>query len=99
MNNIFHLFIALLSGFILGIFYFVSLWVTVRQLPTTQMPIRLFIGSYLGRISITLLGFYLVINGHWSRALVGLLGFLLARILLVNRLQPQRKYLQFKIEE
>jgi len=99
MNNIFHLLIALISGFSLGIFYFVSLWVTVRKLPTTQMPIRLFIGSYLGRISITLLGFYLVINGHWERALVGLLGFLLARILLVNRLQPKSKYLQFKIEE
>ncbi|MEA5506092.1 ATP synthase subunit I [Halotia wernerae UHCC 0503] len=89
MNSILHLFIALLMGGILGVFYFGSLWITVRQLPTTQWPIRLFIGSYFGRLSIALLGFYLIMNGHWERALAGLLGFLIARSFLIQRLRTK----------
>jgi F1F0 ATPase subunit 2 len=99
MNNIFHLFIPLLGGFSLGIFYFGSLWITVRQLPSTQMPIRLFIGSYLGRMGIALLGFYMIMNGHWERSLIGLLGFLLARTVLVNHLRPKSMTLKFPTEE
>ena len=84
-----NLLIPLPFGFVLGLFYFGSLWITVRQLPTTQWPIRLFIGSYLGRIGISLLGFYIVLQAGWPAALVGLLGFLGARSLLIRRWGPQ----------
>lgn len=79
---------AIPLGFLLGLFYFGGLWVTVRQLPSTQWPIRLFVGSYLGRLAIAGLGFYLLIDYYWPRALTGLLGFLLARTLLVRGLGP-----------
>ncbi|MEB3829609.1 ATP synthase subunit I [Phormidium sp. CCY1219] len=92
MNVIFPLlFIALPAGFALGVFYFASLWITVRQLPTTQWPARLFIGSYLGRVAITLLGFYIVMNGQWESALVCLLGFLIARAVLTQVWHPKEK--------
>ena len=81
---------AFIPGFILGIFYFASLWITVRQLPTTAYPVRLFIGSWLGRIVITLLGFYLVMDGQWQKALICLGGFILARIILINFWRPKR---------
>lgn len=79
---------AFVPGIVLGIFYFGSLWITVRQLPTTVYPVRLFIGSWLGRLVITLLGFYLVMNGQWQRVLVCLAGFVIARMLLIRYWRP-----------
>lgn len=76
-------------GIILGIFYFGSLWITVRQLPTTTYPVRLFIGSWLGRMVITLLGFYLVMNGQWQRVLICLAGFIVARIVMTSFWRPK----------
>jgi F1F0 ATPase subunit 2 len=99
MNDILPIFLAFPAGFALGLFYFGSLWITVRQLPTTQWPLRLFIGSYVGRLAIAALGFYLIIGGHWERALAGLLGFVLARILLVQRLAPNSLTLERSLKE
>ncbi|QIZ72804.1 ATP synthase subunit I [Oxynema aestuarii] len=82
---------AIFGGFALGLFYFGSLWVTVRQLPTTQWPIQLIIGSLIGRLTIALLGFYLIIDGQWQRALLGLLGFILARFILTKSLKLPKK--------
>lgn len=84
MNNIYLSLFTLPLGFALGIFYFSSLWLTVRKLPTIKWPIRLFIGSYLGRMGITVVGFYLIMAGHWERPLIGLVGFMVARSILVN---------------
>ncbi len=88
MNDWMLLLLAAILGGCLGIFYFGSLWVTVRQLPKTQWPIRLFIGSYLGRLAIAGLGFYLLIDGSWQRAIAGLLGFIFARTISIGRWGP-----------
>lgn len=85
MSNFLSLFVALLSGIALGVFYFGSLWITVRQLPTTGQPFRLFLGSFIGRLAVTLWGFYWVMSGHWQRALICLFGFWLARLILTQR--------------
>ena len=85
MSNFLYLLVSLPLGFLLGILYFSSLWWTVRQLPTTQQPILLVVGSLLGRLSIAILGFYLVMNGSWERLLIALLGFVLARGILIRR--------------
>lgn len=84
IESIFSMLIALIAGIILGVFYFGSLWITVRQLPTTAYPARLFIGSFIGRIVVTMFGFYLIMDGQWQRILIGLGGFILARIILIN---------------
>ena len=84
-----------IPGIILGIFYFGSLWITVRQLPTTAYPVRLFIGSWLGRMVITLLGFYLVMNGQWQRVLICLAGFIVARIILTSFWRPKDRNQSF----
>lgn len=89
MNQILYLFSAFPLGLILGLFYFGSLWLTVKQLPTTQWPLRLTLGSLFGRMAIVLLGFYLLIDGSWERAIIGLLGLLFARIFLTQRLKPR----------
>lgn len=89
MNYYMHLLLALTFGFAIGIFYFSSLWVTVRQLPTTQQPILLIVVSLVGRLSIAILGFYLIMDGSWERLLIGLLGFVLARSILIRRWKPR----------
>lgn len=77
--------LALPLGFLLGLFYFGSLWLSVRQLPTLRHPLPFWVGSYLGRLVIAGYGFYLIMGGHWERSLVALVGFLLARTVLVRR--------------
>ncbi|WP_204141734.1 ATP synthase subunit I [Halomicronema sp. CCY15110] len=84
------LILAFCAGAGLGGFFFGSLWFTVRQLPTTGWPVRLVVGSYFGRMAIALLGFYLIMQGDWQRAIAGLLGFIAARVILMQRLQRQR---------
>ncbi len=83
-------FLAFLAGAALGGFFFGSLWITVRQLPTTGWPVRLIIGSYIGRMAIALLGFYLLLQGGWQLAIAGILGFMAMRAILTRALKPQR---------
>ena len=80
--------LAFFAGAVLGGFFFGSLWFTVRQLPTTGWPVRLIVGSYFGRMAIALLGFYLIMQGDWTRAIAGMLGFLTVRLILIQQLQP-----------
>ena len=59
---------AFTAGTALGAFYFTALWHTVRQLPTAKSPARLMIGSFIIRMVVVLIGFYLVMGeGHWER--------------------------------
>lgn len=91
IDRIFLILSAFILGLALGSFYFGSLWITVRQLPTAAYPARLFISSWLCRIVITLLGFYLVMDGQWQRALISLAGFVTARIVLTHFWKPKHK--------
>lgn len=89
--------ITFIAGIILGLFYFGGLWITVRQLPTTIYPVRLFIVSFLGRIVVTMFGFYLIMDGQWQRILIGLGGFTLARIILTNFGKTELSNSNFKL--
>ncbi|PMB46373.1 ATP synthase subunit I [Fischerella thermalis CCMEE 5330] len=89
--NIFHGLLVLPLGFALGIFYFSCLWLTVKRLPRSQHPILLIIGSGVARLGIALLGFYLIAAQQWQFLLIALLGFLLARSLLIARWRPQTR--------
>ncbi|NVM21540.1 MAG: ATP synthase subunit I [Desulfobacterales bacterium] len=84
----FHILIALISGFGLGIFYFGGLWLTVGKLPTARRPALLSLASFFGRFGVVLVGFYFVMGGHWERLLACLLGFLATRSILVRRWGP-----------
>ncbi len=79
---------ALPVGFILGIFYFSCLWFTVQRVVHSQHPVLLMVVSGVGRLSVVLLGFYAIVGGHWQRLLIALVGFLIARTLLIRRWQP-----------
>jgi len=81
MNEILHVLPALIAGMLLGGMFFGGLWWTVRKGVSSTRPALWFFGSLLLRASMTLVGFYVVSDGHWERLLVCLLGFTIARLI------------------
>jgi len=82
--------VALLAGFGLGLLFFGGLWLTVRALPRSRYPAALMLGSFWGRTALVVAGFTLAISRRWQNALVCLIGFLIARLLLARWI-PGRK--------
>jgi F1F0 ATPase subunit 2 len=86
MSDSLALAVAFLAGALLGVFFFGGLWWTVRKGVVSERPALWFLGSLLLRTSLILAGFYLVSQGHWSRLVASLLGFVFARVVVVQRL-------------
>src|SRR5580658_6070604 len=85
MSDALALALALFAGALLGLFFFGGLWWTVQKGVTSETPALWFLGSLLLRTSLVLAGFYLAAQGHWSRLAACLLGFLIARFIVVKR--------------
>jgi F1F0 ATPase subunit 2 len=81
--------VAIPFGFALGSLYFWGLWKTTQKLPTTNAPLRLFLISYAGRLILAVAAFYWMAQGGWLNVLLCLLGFLIARSLLIRRWEPK----------
>jgi F1F0 ATPase subunit 2 len=83
--------VALLAGVLLGALFFGGLWWTVRKAVTAKHPALWFIGSSLLRTAVVLAGFYLVARGDWKKSLFCLLGFVIARfvVLRFTRSKPE----------
>ena len=71
--------LAFIGGLLLGTIFFGGLWLTVRKLVISKIPAILFLGSFLLRVSITLIGFYYISSGSWQRLLICVAGFITAR--------------------
>ncbi len=71
-------------GLVLGAIYFRGLWWTVRKAVSSSRPAAWFLGSMLLRMSMVLAGFHLVGRGHWDRLLVCLVGFIIARWIVMR---------------
>ena len=87
---------AFFTGIGIGIFYFGGLWVTVQKIPHSNQPFLLTFASFIIRLAISLIGFYLIIQGKLGVEVIYLLlsalgGFLLVRIILVQRIAMRRK--------
>jgi len=87
MNETMPLFLSGLAGILLGGIFFGGLWWTVRKGVTAKHPAMWFMGSMAARMSIVLVGFYLVGGTHWQRLVFCLLGFILARLIVVRLYQ------------
>ena len=86
MNTVW-IIVSLVTGAVLGTFYFGGLWITVRRLAVTQQPALVTLVSFVVRAVVVLLGFYFVMGGRWERLVACLGGFLLARMLFIRRLR------------
>ncbi|MGA9097434.1 MAG: ATP synthase subunit I [Methanotrichaceae archaeon] len=73
-------------GAILGLFYFYGLWFTLRRLPGSKQPALLSLGSFLGRSAICILGFYLILGSGLEALISSVIGFILVKVVLINRL-------------
>ena len=99
MNDTLGLMLGLLMGVLLGAMFFGGLWWTVQKGISSNRPVLWFFGSMLLRTSIALAGFYLVARGHWERLLVCLLGFLIARLVVMRftRVMEKPTYLEEEV--
>ena len=84
MNNVLFLVLALVAGLVLGAIFFGGLWWTVRKGISSKSPAFWFLGSMLLRMSIVLAGFYFIGRGDWQRLVACLLGFIIARIIVMR---------------
>lgn len=75
---------ALAAGILLGAIFFGGLWWTVRKGLTAKHPALWFFGSMVLRTSIVLLGFYFVMGDDWRKLLAGLIGFVIARLVVIR---------------
>jgi F1F0 ATPase subunit 2 len=88
MNETLALALAWVAGGALGAIFFGGLWWTVRQGVASKQPALWFFGSMLLRMSLTLAGFYLVGRGNWKRLVLCLLGFVMARLMVMWLTRP-----------
>jgi F1F0 ATPase subunit 2 len=91
MNEAWILILAGLAGAALGALFFGGLWWTVRKSVSSPRPAVWFFGSFLLRTSLTLAGFYGVAGGQWERLLACLLGFILARLIVIGFTRAAQK--------
>jgi F1F0 ATPase subunit 2 len=75
---------ALLAGGTLGTVFFAGLWWTVRVGASSLTPARWFVGSLVLRSAIVLSGLYLIARHHPDQLVPCLLGFVLARAVVLR---------------
>lgn len=85
MNEILTLTLSLISGILLGSFYFGGLWLTLKRLPNSKQPAVLTMGSFLGRSAVCLFGFYLISGSGLEVLFLSLAGFVLSKLALIFR--------------
>jgi len=84
MNDMLALILASTAGGLLGLLFFGGLWWTVRRAFDSPRPALWAGGSLLLRMACVAAGFVIVAAGDWSRLLACLLGFWVARWLIVR---------------
>jgi F1F0 ATPase subunit 2 len=88
MNEILTLVLAWVAGGLLGVIFFVGLWWTVQRGLSSKRPTLWFLGSLMLRTIIVLAGLYVVSGGQGARLLACLLGFVIARSLVMRYTRP-----------
>ena len=84
MNELVQLTLVLLAGMLLGVIFFGGLWWTVQKGLASTQPALWFGASLLLRTGIALAGFYFVAGADWKRMLLCLLGFIIARFVIMR---------------
>jgi F1F0 ATPase subunit 2 len=78
------LLLAWLAGGALGAFFFGGLWWTVRKGLDASNPALWILLSVLLRTGVALTGFYFVAGADWQRLLACLVGFMMARQIVMR---------------
>lgn len=87
-QNLLPLVVPFVVGVALGCFHFGGLWWTVRRMAGMRYPWLLLWASFLVRSVVTVGGFLLVADSGWERIVACVVGFLLARSVLIRCIRP-----------
>ncbi len=99
MREISNMILSFIGGMLLGTLFFGGLWFTVRKLTSSKMPALLVLSSFLFRVSIALLGFYFIGLGDWRKLVACMIGFIIARFVIIHYTKSiDKKKLQLKME-
>jgi len=100
MNETVSMIVAFVGGAVLGVIFFGGLWLTVKKVVLEKAPSLWIFSSFILRISITVVGFYFIGAGNWQRLIICLLGFTVARFIVIYFTKTlEAKQLQLKKEE
>jgi F1F0 ATPase subunit 2 len=84
MNETVNIILAFLAGLVLGTLFFGGLWFTVKRAVASTNPSIVILVSFVLRMAIVLVGFYLVGSGNLQRFVIALAGFIIARFLVIH---------------
>jgi len=84
MNEALYWTLVLIAGLALGTLFFGGLWYTVKKSVDSKTPALWIFSSFVLRIGLALIGFYLIAAGSWQRLLICLLGFIAARFIVIH---------------
>ncbi len=85
MPDMLSLIVASVFGVLLGVVFFGGLWWTVQHGLSSTKPALWLLGSALLRTGIALAGFYAIGRDDWKRLLAALVGFIVARSIVMWR--------------
>lgn len=92
INIILGIVMSFTLGCVMGTLYFAGLWWTVQRLPRSRFPGLLTLVSFCLRAGMMILGILVVgKGGHWERMLVALLGVIVIRFVLVQKIRPRQE--------
>jgi F1F0 ATPase subunit 2 len=91
MNETLSLVFALIAGLMLGAMFFGGLWWTVRKGVSAKHPALWFMASMVLRTGIVVTGFYFMLGDDWRKLLAGLIGFIVARTVVIRLTQQQSR--------
>lgn len=80
--------VAALAGILFGVIYFGGLWLTIQKMGQMDRPILLLMGSFIVRLGLVLVGFYLISKGRLELLAVSLVAFFITRFFFISRIQP-----------
>lgn len=89
MQEVSFLIFTFVAGIMVGGFFFGGLWWTTKKAVLSKKPVVWFMGSLFVRLGVTITVFYFISQNHWERMLVCLLGFVVARAVVLRMTQFQ----------
>jgi F1F0 ATPase subunit 2 len=85
MNDFIINMFCLAAGALFAIFYFQGLWLTLKKLPNTSLPMLLTMGSFLGRTALSVMGFYLVVTMvNLEGLIISIIGFAATKFTIIH---------------
>lgn len=84
MPEAIHLLLGLTGGLALGLLSFGGLWLTIKRLPGSARPYRLYYTSKLVRLALVLAGLFALLQLHPAALGAGVLGVYAARLFLLR---------------